>query len=362
MRVLNFTPAVTTMTEETLRLAGEPLEYFRTQNFCDRLRDTERLLLELIEAPKDGRVYFLTASGSGAMDAAVSNLIRPTDRVLVVEAGTFSRRWADICRFYGLTVFDYHVPFACDMSLNDLEDQIRMFQPDVLLMTRNETSSMQLFDVRGVGSLKDKYKFLFIVDAISSFVIDEFSMTDSNVSAVVLCTNKGLALSTGMSMIVLDKARQFFPRSFYLDLRKYDLQASDLSIPFTPNLIALKQLYYRLLDIKKVGMRTTIEKVAAQAAHFRGLALELGFDLPTQTPSNCGTLLGTHRTDVKSLFRYLQQKGIFFTPYAVWTPSGGDAGGQFIVSHIGNLTRNDNLLFCEELKKWLSGHLPIEVA
>ncbi len=354
MRVLNFTPAVTTMTEETLRLAGKPLEYFRTQTFCDRVRETERLLLELIDAPKDGKVLFLTASGSGAMDAVVSNLIRPTDRVLVVEAGTFSRRWAEICRFYGLTVFDYQVPFARDMSLSDLEDSIRSFQPDVLLMTQNETSSMQLFDVRSVGALRQKYGFLLVVDAISSFGIDNFSMAGSNVSVVVLCTNKGLALSTGMSMIVLDEARQFSPRSYYLDLRKYDLQASDLALPFTPNLIALRQLYYRLLEMKKVGMTAVIDKVAAQAAHFRGLAVELGFELLAQTPSNCGTLLGTHRTDVKALFRYLQKKGIFFTP------SGGEAGRQLIVSHIGDLTREDNLVLCEELKKWLSGTLPIE--
>jgi len=356
MRVLNFTPAVTTMTEETLRLAGEPLEYFRTQKFCDRLRETERLLLKLIDAPKDGKAFFLTASGTGAMDAAVSNLIRPTDRVLVVEAGTFSRRWAEICRFYGLTVFDYQVPFARDMSLGDLDESIRRFEPDVVLMTRNETSSMQLFDVRAVGALRERYGFLLVVDAISSFAIDEFSMADGNVSAVVLSTNKGLALSTGMSMVVLDKARQFFPRSYYLDLRKYDLQTSDLALPFTPNLIALKQLHYRLLEMKNAGMTAVIDRVAAQAAHFRALAAQLGFDLLTQTPSNCGTLLGTHRTDVKALFRYLQNKGIFFTP------SGGEAGRQFIVGHIGDLKREDNLVLCEELKQWLSGTLPIEAA
>jgi aspartate aminotransferase-like enzyme len=349
------------MSKETLRLAGEPLEYFRTQRFCDRLRETEQLLLELIDAPKGGRVFFLTASGSGAMDAAVSNLIKPTDRVLVVEAGTFSRRWAEICRFYGLTVCDYQVPFARNMSLSDLENTIQSFRPDVVLMTRNETSSMQLFDVRGVGELKRKYGFLFVVDAISSFAIDEFHMADSNVSAVVLCTNKGLALSTGMSMIVLDEPRQFFPRSYYLDLRRYDLQASDMSLPFTPNLIALKQLYYKLLEIKKLGMPAVIEKVAAQAAHFRNLATALGFELLTQTPSNCGTLLRTHRTDVKALFCHLQEKGIFFTPYAVWTPSGGEAG-TFIVGHIGDLTSDDNVVLCEEFRKWLSGTLPIAVA
>jgi aspartate aminotransferase-like enzyme len=162
-------------------------------------------------------------------------------------------------------------------------------------------------------------------------------------------------------MVVLDKARQFFPRSYYLDLRRYDLQASDLSLPFTPNLIALKQLYYRLLEMKRLGMPAIVDKVAAQASHFRALAVELGFDLLTQTPSNCGTLLGTHRRDVKALFRYLQKKAIFFTPYAVWTPSGGEPG-RFIVSHIGNLTKDDNLVLCEELKKWLSGTLPLEDA
>ena len=217
-------------------------------------------------------------------------------------------------------------------------------------MQRNETSSMQLFDVKRVGKLCSKYNSNLIVDAISSFAIDPYNMDDFNVSATILSSQKGLGLFPGLAMIVLNKEiskQKLHKRNYYLDLDNYLGDYKDLTLPFTPNLIVLKQLNHKLNSIKDIKMENIIKGVNEQATHFRELIGGLPLEIRTETLSNCGTLLYTEKKDVKDFFRKLQKKEIYFTP------SGGEEGKKFCVSHLKYLTKEDNLVFIGELKKWL---------
>ena len=81
-KIRNFTPAITTMSDEVLRIASEQPAYFRTKTFNENVKQCEERLLKLIGC-SGGRVAFLSCSGSGAMDAAVNNLIGANEKILV---------------------------------------------------------------------------------------------------------------------------------------------------------------------------------------------------------------------------------------------------------------------------------------
>src|SRR3989344_7870965 len=202
MRIRNFTPAITTMSKEVLKIAGEQPAYFRTKQFHNMMLDNEKMLLDLVGC-KEGRAIFLTTSGTGAMDAAVCNLIGPKEKVLVINGGTFGERWSEICKFYDLNYKDFKPGFGKNINFDLLEKEFLEFKPSRVLMQRNETSSMQLYNVEGVGRLCSKHNASLIVDEISSFAIDKYHMNDYNVDVTILSSQKGFNLFPGLAMVII---------------------------------------------------------------------------------------------------------------------------------------------------------------
>lgn len=60
--------------DSILQIGGKPFPYMRTEQFSALVKDSEQMLLNLIHCPS-GRVLFYTASGTGAMDAVVTNYV-----------------------------------------------------------------------------------------------------------------------------------------------------------------------------------------------------------------------------------------------------------------------------------------------
>lgn len=75
--MLNFTVGPVMSPDEVLYVAGQDAPYFRTPEFSDVVLRCERAMLDLLHAPEDSRCVFLTASGTGAMEAVVMDVLRP---------------------------------------------------------------------------------------------------------------------------------------------------------------------------------------------------------------------------------------------------------------------------------------------
>ena len=345
--IKSFTAAVPNYSYKVRQIAKEQPAYFRTYAFNNLLKECQSLLLNLIDC-KGGRVAFLTASGTGAMNSALINLVNKKDKVLIVNGGGFGQRWVDLCSHYNFNYKVFKVDFGKNLLLDKLEKIIIKNKPSVLLIQHNETSSMQLYPIKEIGILCKKYNIKLIVDAISSFGINEFRMDKWHVYASVISTNKGVGTYPGLSAVILSKKVKLIHSSdYYFDLNKYLQDNKDVSLPFTPNIIALKQLHYQLNHFKEVGLNNIIKAINKRALLFRKLIKNLPFQNAAETPSNCGTTLYTERTDVKKLFEKLQKKNIYFTP------AGGEAGKKLIIGHIGEQTKSDIYLIVGELKKWL---------
>ena len=267
----------------------------------------------------------------------------------MINGGSFGQRWADLCAHYHLKYSSFNAELGENIDLSELQKAILRIRPNIILAQHNETSSMQLHPIAKIGALCKRYNVKFVVDAISSFAIDEYTMDKWNIYATVLSANKGIGTYPGLAMVVLSKNAILKPSmSYYFDLSKYILNDSDVSLPFTPNIVALKQLNHQLNVFRKRGLRKTIGEIRARAYYFRKLISDLPFTIMAENPSNCGTALFTERTDVKQLFEKLQEKNIYFTP------AGGLGGRKLIISHIGDQDLKDVELITKELTSWIN--------
>jgi aspartate aminotransferase-like enzyme len=340
-KIRNFTAATPNVSKDVLKIGLEQPKYFRTEEFAHTLQECSNILKELLNVP-NGYTAFITSSGTGAMESVVSNFINIDDNVLIINRGLFGQRWSDICN-------EYNVNFLETDSF-DIEKFINSHNITIILMQSNETSTMEKLPLFKIGRICKKYNIKLIVDAISSFVIDSIDMNKNNIYACLMSSQKGLDLPSGLSIVVTKGRPELYPRGYYFNLENYFYSLDeDLCLPFTPNVILINQLYYRLKEIKKIGLDNIIKKRKELANHFRKLIRKLPLEIVTKNMSNCGTLLRAKSKvgKIKKFFRYLQTKNIFITP------TGGEEGDTFIVSHIGDLNKEDNLVLYEELRQWL---------
>src|SRR5579875_978641 len=113
-------------------------------------------------------VVVLSSSGTGAMEAAVSNLTSPGERVLVLSAGKFGERWTALGKAFGLEVDVVSKPYGETFSLDEVKAALKL-ETRVVYMQSNETSTGTRHDVQGIAQLlKEQHsEALLVVDAIT---------------------------------------------------------------------------------------------------------------------------------------------------------------------------------------------------
>ncbi len=334
---------------DILAIAAGQIPYMRTQWFSDLVLENESMLLDLLECP-GGRVIPYTASGTAAMDACVCSFVSTCKRALVINGGDFGARWRDLCRYYGLPHDELVVSFGKHPDHASLEEHIASGRYDVLLMQHHETSSGYLYDLETVSkSCRTKGVYL-VVDAISSFLTDTFSMSRFRIDIAILSSQKGLNLPPGLSFVVLSKGiveqRKFVPKSFYYDWNDQLTNLQRGQTPFSPATHLFMQLHARLVKVRGVGVLKIIEQVKSRAISFRQACVERGWTFSAEQMSNC--LTGVYLPfPVRPLVNFLNDRQIYVMP-------SGPAN-MIRVSHLGALDCNEQRRLVEEIELWEKG-------
>ena len=175
--------------ERIARIGAQPFIYMRTEEFSRINLESERMLLDLIHC-SEGRTIIYTGSGTGAMSAVVENYVSTRRKAFVVDGGAFGHRWYDLCLYYGVPAVDYKVPFGRDLDYDALESALAGSGADTLLVQHHETSSGVLFDIRRIGEICRRLGVSLVVDVISSFLAEEFSMDEVGADICVTSTQK----------------------------------------------------------------------------------------------------------------------------------------------------------------------------
>jgi len=160
----------------------------------------------------DQHLFMYNASGHGAWEASLTNLLSPGDTILVLESGYFSDEWAAMARGHGLEVQIVAADWRRGVDIADVRKALAADTSHAIkavCVVHNETATGMMLPLPAIRDAIDAtgHPSLFLVDTISSLGSLEFRMDDWKIDCVVGGSQKGLMLPTGMSFTgVSDKA------------------------------------------------------------------------------------------------------------------------------------------------------------
>lgn len=286
-----FVPGPVEIEERIRQVGAERLPYMRTEAFS-------KLTFEVMDglrrvAGTTGDVALLTASGTAAMEAAVSSLFGASDRVLVVNGGTFGQRFADLCTIHAVPHEEVRLEPGQSLDVESFAGRVRAGGFTGVLVNAHETSTGVLYDIEALGHALGRLGVLFVVDAVSTLCADPYRMDAWGVDATIFSTQKGLALPPGMAFVAMgprarERALGAPRRSLYLHLADYLKDGSRGQTPFTVAVGIVLQLRKRLASL---DVDAEVEAVAARARRFREGIAGLPLSLLPARPSNAITAL-----------------------------------------------------------------------
>src|SRR5437868_13736289 len=212
--------------------------------------------LKIFVGTKNDVVMF-TASGTGAMEAAVANLTSPGDKVLIISAGKFGERWEGLAKAYNCQFETVRAPYGETVTPQQVREKLT---PDhkVLYMQATESSTGVRHDVEGVARLLKGTDTLLVVDAITGLGTTRFDVDGWGIDVIIGGSQKAVMIPPGLAYCaVSDRAWQRMesaknPR-YYFDLRKERKSAAKGESAFTPATALIAGLAASLDYIRAAG-------------------------------------------------------------------------------------------------------------
>lgn len=349
--MLNFTVGPVMSSDKICSIGGEQVPYFRTPEFSNIMFENEALMKKFAKADKDARVVFLTGSGTAALEAAIVNFFTREDKLLVVNGGSFGQRFVDLCNIYEIPYDEIKLDHGQALVRDDLYNYDGKGYTGFLVNV-HETSTGVHYDMELISEFCMKNNIFLVVDAISSFLADEFDMERLHAGLMIAASQKALACAPGISVLVLskeavDRINNRNVKCMYLNLKSALKDGERGQTPFTPAVGILRQINARLKAIDEAGgVETEIERVRSIAADFREKIKGLPFEIVSDSLSNAVTPLHPLNANAHRVFEIIKDE------YGMWVcPNGGDmADTIFRVGHIGALTKEDNTALVNAFK------------
>ncbi len=342
--MLNFTVGPVMTWDEILNIGSQQVPYFRTPEFSELMKESERMMLEFSNAPEGSRSVFLTGSGTMAMEVSVHQFLSNDDHVLVINGGSFGQRFVDLCQLYGVSFDEIKLnigePLTSDM-LNSYNNR----SYTALLVNMHETSTGILYNINMIKDFCKKNNIMLIVDAISAFLADPLDMAKMGIDVMITSSQKALACAPGVSIItmapkVIERIEKGgrAGKGMYFDLAVALRNADRGQTPFTPAVGTLLQINKRLHMVEEAGgPEREVERVTELAAYFREKIKDMPFEAVSKSPSNAVTCLHPTGMSARTIVDCLKDE------YDIWVcPNGGEhADYMFRVGHIGNISHKD---------------------
>lgn len=239
-------PGPTPLPPEVQQALLKPMCNHRSESWKSVVYDVEAHLQWFHETQH--RVLVFAGSGTTGMEASLTNLCSPGDRVLAVSFGSFGERFRDMARVYGLECDNLHYEWGEIPRLEDFEKHLKSHAPyHAVLMVHNETSTGVLLDLEPWAKMAKAHGALVIVDAISSLGTTPLPMDDWGIDVVLSASQKSYACPPGLSLVAVSEdawkahAQAKLPR-YALDFQLTREYADKGWNPWTPPI----GLYYAL--------------------------------------------------------------------------------------------------------------------
>jgi aspartate aminotransferase-like enzyme len=315
-------------------------------------------------------VLLLSSSGTGAMEASVSNLTSPGDRVLVLTAGKFGERWVGLAKAFGCEVDVLSAPYGETFDLADIKNALKP-EHRVVYIQATETSTAVRHDVEAIAKIVTATESLLVVDGITGLGTTHFDVDGWGIDVLIGGSQKAVMIPPGLAYLsvserawaVMEKSKN--PR-YYFDLRKERKNAVKGESAYTPAVALIAGLGAALDyiagqaggDLEK-GRIALIDNAQVNAEATRAALVALGFTLfaPTAPAAAATAVAVPEGMDSGAVVKALKSK------FALVTANGqGEMQGKiFRVAHLGFFDYLDTIAFLGAMEHIAKDTLGLQV-
>ena len=351
-----LTPGPTPLPPQISESMARPIIHHRTPQFQAILKEASLGLKTVFQTSND--VFIISSSGTGAMEAAVMNLLSSGDTALVVQGGKFGERWTEIAKAYGITCEIIDVEWGRAVDPEEINKRLKA-NPKIkaVFTTLCETSTGVDNDIEKIAGITKASPAVLVVDAISGLGAIDLKTDAWGVDVVVSGSQKGLMLPPGLGFISLSpKAWKLVEASksprYYLDLRKAKKALDKNDTPFTSSITLIIALNEALKMMQQDGLENIFSRHRKMADAVRAAVKALGLELfaPTAASDAVTAVKVPVGIDGEKLVKTMRDT------YGV-TIAGGQAelkGKVFRIAHMGFIAEFDIITGLSCLEKVLA--------
>ena len=284
-KTLLMIPGPTPVPETVLLdMAKSPMPH-RSPEFSAIFDEVNENLKYVFQTKND--VFIFAASGTGAMDAALCNIINAGDKVLSLVIGNFGERWGKIAESHGAIVERITVPYGEVIDPEILRERLAKDinkEIKIVTLTQSETSTGAVNDVKTLCQIIKEHGALSVVDGVTSVGAMDIKPDEWGIDVLVSGSQKGFMIPPGLSFLVAsEKAfeahKQCKYPGFYFNWSAYKKNLAQHTTPYTPAVNLVVALHTALKMIRAEGLENVLKRHKENAMLLRNSLREIGFSL-----------------------------------------------------------------------------------
>jgi aspartate aminotransferase-like enzyme len=302
-----MTPGPAPVPEDVLLELARPVIHHRSAEAKQVITEVSSGLKEVFRTKND--VLILTASGTGAMEAAAVNAVPRGGKALVLDAGYFAHRWANICKAYGINAVTLNTEWGQTVDPEQVAQALKQHPDAVCVMgTLSETSTGTVHPVQAIGKVVARTEAVFAVDGISGVGAIACETDEWGIDLLCVGSQKALMLPPGLAFVSVSpkawaKIDAFDAPAFYFNLKAARKKMAEFDTPYTPAHTLILALRASLRRIKEEGVEAVWARHKRMSEACQAGVLALGLELFSSRPAEVLTAFrvpdGLKDTDIR---------------------------------------------------------------
>lgn len=284
-KTLLMIPGPTPVPENVLlEMAKSPVPH-RSSEFSAIFDEVNENLKWIFQTKND--VFIFASSGTGAMEAALSNIVNPGDKVLSLVIGNFGERWAKIAESHGAIAERLSVPYGEVINPADLKkrlDEDVNKEIKIVTLSQSETSTGAVNDVKALCKIISEHGALSVVDGVTSVGAIDIKPDEWKIDVLVSGSQKGFMIPPGLAFLTAsDKAFEVHKQckypGFYFNWSAYKKLLAQHTTPYTPAVNLVIALHSALKMLKEEGLENVLARHKSNAMLLRNSLRQMGLKL-----------------------------------------------------------------------------------
>ena len=259
-------PGPTNVPNRVMRAMLAPIINHRSDDFVELYTDVVDKTQQVFQTQND--IVALSASGTGAVEAGVVNVVKKGDKVIIPVNGEFSTRLSQLIEGQGANVIKLQTPPGENSTFDQIKEAFDN-NKDVkaFYVVHNETSTGTMVNyLDKVSDLTSRNDAMYVVDSVSLLGGADLKVDKWNIDVCLTGSQKAIAAPPGISPIsVSAKAKKYMienpPPTHYFNLARYfKYYDEEKHTPFTPALPLLYAYREALTIMLEEGLQNVFNR------------------------------------------------------------------------------------------------------